>query len=216
MHRYDFILQRIERPPNANRLLSGSKHLATGQAQRRVLRVAACQRQQAGFGNAIDQAPNVAPVLGSRAHDAGFGGGVKRAVPEILWAEIGAGNPHQHRLGVVHRVDVALLQQHGFVIRRDENCAKGMMPKALGPNGDRIGPPQVMQHLRWCGVWTLKGVGHLGQRATFGETQGETSNAQAQVLRKTCGKAGDRSRPGLDGFESNPEASCSRSASNPG
>lgn len=161
MHRYDFILQRIERPPNANRLLSSSKHLATGQAQRRVLRVAARQHQQAGFGNAIDQAPNVAPILGSRAHDAGFGGGVKRAVPQILRAEISAGNLHQHRLGVVYWVDVALLQQHRFVIRRDQNCTKGMMPKAPGTNGDRICPPQVMQHLRWRRVWIVEGVRHF-------------------------------------------------------
>jgi len=137
---------------------------AGGQVHRRVFAVVAGVGQQFGFGHRVDDAADVGPVERAAAHAAGLDVGVQGALPEPFRREVGGGNARQRRLGVVDRVDVALLQQHSFVVGADEDRSEGMMSERHRAAGDGIRPFQVAQDLvlrRLAGrCGGLGGVGH--------------------------------------------------------
>ncbi len=143
----DLALGRGHRADDRHGLLPTREDIAAGQVERGVFGVGARQRQQGAFFHAVDQAADVRPVLRARAHGAGLHGGHQRAIPQELRRVHGGRVARQHRLGVVHGVHVALLEQHRFPVGRHQQRAEGVVACRQRRRRDGVGAPQVAQRL---------------------------------------------------------------------
>ncbi len=127
VHRDDRLGNRRDRADHADILLPAREHVAARQVEGRVLGVVAGQAQQRALLDAVDEPADVGPVLRAGAHRARLDRRDERAAPELGRREARRRVPRQHRLGVVHAVDVALLEQHGLVVGGDQHRAERMV-----------------------------------------------------------------------------------------
>src|SRR4051812_14759170 len=115
VQRYGLVFE--QRPRNLCRPLATGKNLATGQVERRVLRMIAGDAAQAVLAEAIDDTADAGPVDRAGAHRAGLGGGIERGLRQHLAAERAAGLRRSEALGmrravVIRHVAVLGLDQH--------------------------------------------------------------------------------------------------------
>lgn len=98
---HDLLLPSLHRSHDRNILLAPFKDRSTPQIQRHILTVSLSrQTPQFIFSGSVDQSPDIRPVHGSGAHDAGFPGGNQRTLPEEGLREVVGGETRELRFGV--------------------------------------------------------------------------------------------------------------------
>jgi hypothetical protein len=99
------------------------------------------------LAHAVDQAADMRPILRAGAHRARLDGGDQRAAPQVLGRVARGGGACEQRLGVFDGADVALFEQHGFIVTIDQHRAEGVMAPRCRITRHVVGTPQVSSRL---------------------------------------------------------------------
>eukprot|EP00307_Rebecca_sp_RCC1486_P003760 CAMPEP_0119416280 /NCGR_PEP_ID=MMETSP1335-20130426/12281_1 /TAXON_ID=259385 /ORGANISM="Chrysoculter rhomboideus, Strain RCC1486" /LENGTH=81 /DNA_ID=CAMNT_0007441391 /DNA_START=59 /DNA_END=304 /DNA_ORIENTATION=- len=81
MVRKDLVAHRLDRPDDPDVLLAMLKDVAAWNVERRVFLIVAREAQELRLRDAVDEATDIGPVLGTGTHHAWLAGSVKRVIP---------------------------------------------------------------------------------------------------------------------------------------
>mmetsp|Transcript_57090 Transcript_57090/g.124097 ORF Transcript_57090/g.124097 Transcript_57090/m.124097 type:complete len:312 (-) Transcript_57090:47-982(-) len=148
----NLILDGSNRTNDGDVLLTGGENGATRKIHGGVFFVITSELEKPTLSNAINNATNIGPVLRPGTHGAWLGRGEKGAGPEHFWSKVCSSVSKECGLSVIDAVHVALLHQHRFAIRGDQQGSEWVFSKRQCPLCHFIGSAQMLLDLSLCQI----------------------------------------------------------------